>query len=231
MTIASLTLARSRPTDYQVTLWPDGVARWDGRTGNRLGAWQATISADWRKPMEDLLRGFGQASANADDIDVVVVTETDDGRLSESAAMGQESQKLWLLATIIDGIASSANWAPMDIRDEVDLGPWIGAVPMVFIQGPCFANALANDLGLVVLAGSVASTSTAPTLEQNYANRRSELAADGSLELVADRFVLTRHLAFASPSAAASVFAGSNTNGRRAWRDSHGRTWADHQFT
>ena len=231
MTIESLTLARSRPTQYQVTLWPDGVARWDGRTGHRLGAWQARTSVDWRKPMEELVRGFGQAPLTADDPDVVVVTETGDGRLSESAVIGQESQALWLLATVVDGIASSAAWAPLDIRDEVDLGPWISAVPMVFIQGSCFANCLANDLGLVVLAGSVASTSTAPTLEQNYADRRSELAEDGSFELVADRFVLTRHLAFDSPSAAASVFAGSNTNGRRAWRDTHGRTWADHQFT
>lgn len=181
--------------------------------------------------MEELVRGFGQASLTVDDPDVVVVTETGDGRLSESAVIGQESQALWLLATVLDGIASSATWAPLDIRDEVDFGQWISAVPMVFIQGACFANGLANDLGVVVLAGSVASTSTAPTLEPNYADRRSELAEDGSFELVADRFVLTRHLAFDSPSAAASVFAGSNTNGRRAWRDTHGRTWADHQFT
>ena len=94
--------------------------------------------------------------------------------------------------------------------------------------GSCSARGLATTDALVVLAGSAAATSTVPTLEDTYAEQRSGLAADGGFELGSDRFVVTRHLLFQSPSAAASVMAGSNTNGRRAWRDSHGRTWADH---
>jgi hypothetical protein len=133
-----------------------------------------------------------------------------------------------VLATLIDGMASLTNWTPLDVTGEVDLAGWASAIPMTMSGGSCSARALATTAGLVVLAGSAAATSTAPTLEDTYAEQRSRLAADGGLELGSDRFLVTRHLMFQSPSAAASVMAGSNTNGRRAWRDSHGRSWADH---
>ena len=57
--------------------------------------------------------------------------------------------------------------------------------------------------------------------------QRAQLEANGVFELRQDRFLLTRHLYFRSPSAAASVISGSNTNGRHAWRDDVGHSWAD----
>lgn len=63
--------------------------------------------------------------------------------------------------------------------------------------------------------------------QSSYRELRSQLIDDGTLVLDEDTFRLSRHLLFTSPSAAASVLAGSNTSGRRAWRDAAGRAWSE----
>lgn len=225
--ITSVTLARTVPRAYQVTFWADGVARWDGLTGDRLGAWQARVDPAWTGPAGGLLDGIGKRSAPKGRAEVTVALDLDGRQLAQSAQVGREPDALWVLATLIDGMASLTDWTPLDITGDVDLAGWASAIPMTMSIGSCSARGLATTDGLVVLAGSAAATSTAPALEDTYAEQRARLAADGGFELGSDRFVVTRHLLFQSPSAAASVMAGSNTNGRRAWRDSHGRTWAD----
>ena len=226
--ITSVTLSRTVPRAYQVTYWADGVARWDGLTGDRLGAWQATVDPSWTTPVRPILDAFMERCPHKGRAEVTVALDSDGRRTTQSAQIGREPEVLWVLATLIDGMASLTEWAPLDVTGEVDLAGWASAIPMTMSVGSSSARGLASTAGIVVLAGSAAATSTAPTLEPNYADRRSSLAADGGFELGSDRFVVTRHLLFRSPSAAASVIAGSNTNGRRAWRDSHGRTWADH---
>ncbi|MFV0458506.1 MAG: DUF4357 domain-containing protein [Actinomycetales bacterium] len=56
---------------------------------------------------------------------------------------------------------------------------------------------------------------------------RTELIDDGTFSIHGDHFRITRHLHFASPSAAASVLVGSNTSGPSVWRDSSGHTWSE----
>ncbi|MGI8808925.1 MAG: DUF4357 domain-containing protein [Acidimicrobiales bacterium] len=228
MTLTSVTLVRTVPRSYQVTYWADGIARWDGLTGERLGAWQARVNPAWTATAGRLLDGFGEGVQNQGRAEVTVSLDLDGHQSALSAQVGGEPEPLWVLATLIDGMASLTDWTPLDVTGEVDLAAWVSAIPMTMSVGSCSARGLATIGGLVVLAGSAAATSTAPTLEDNYVEQRTRLAADGGFELGTDRFVVTRHLLFQSPSAAASVMAGSNTNGRRAWRDSHGRTWADH---
>lgn len=227
VTITSVTLSRTVPQAYQVTYWSDGVARWDGLTGDRLGAWQAKVNPTWTGPVRPILDALVEGPPRKGRAEVTVALDMDGRQTTHSAQAGCESQALWVLATLIDGMVTLTDWAPLDVTGEDDLGAWASAIPMTMSLGHCAARGLAATAGIVVLAGSVAATSTAPTLEANYAEQRSRLAADGGFELGSDRFVVTRHLLFQSPSAAASVMAGSNTNGRRAWRDSHGRTWAD----
>ncbi|MGH9023427.1 MAG: DUF4357 domain-containing protein [Acidimicrobiia bacterium] len=224
-----MTLVRTVPRSYQVTYWADGIARWDGLTGERLGAWQARVSPAWTVAAGRLLGGldgFTGGVTNPGRAEVTVALDFDGRQSALSAQVGGEPEHLWVIATLIDGMASLTDWTPLDVTGEADLAAWASAIPMTMCVGSCSARGLAAIGGLVVLAGSAAATSTAPTLEDNYVEQRSRLAADGGFELGTDRFVVTRHLLFQSPSAAASVMAGSNTNGRRAWRDSHGRTWA-----
>lgn len=228
MTTTSITLARTVPQAYQVTYWADGVARWDGLTGDRLGAWQARVEPTWTGRVRPILEALVERPPHKSRAEVTVALDMDGRRTTHSAEVGREPEALWVLATLIDGMSRLTEWAPLDITGESDLAGWASAIPMTMSVGSCSARGLAATAGMVVLAGSVAATSTAPTLEANYAKQRSKLATDGGFELGLDRFVVTRHLLFQSPSAAASVMAGSNTNGRRAWRDSHGRTWADH---
>ena len=108
-----------------------------------------------------------------------------------------------------------------------DFASWAFGTPVWMRVGSSFASGLAAKGSIVVLAGCQASTTTSPSLESNYKEARTNLIDDGALLLEGDHFRLTRHLHFPSPSAAASVLVGSNTSGRRAWRNAVGDTWSE----
>ena len=224
----SLTLIRSSPSRYQVTVWDDGTVRWDGTTGLRYGSWQGRADPAW----------FGRAAARRPQVPSPLESVDEDKAVTLVIDFGEhldihryiegtEPEAVWIMAMVIDGIAAEIPWCPLDPAGEVDFSPWGSGVPMVLVQGDFVAQALATADGLVVLAGSNAATSTAATLEENYKKKRRQLEEDGGFQLTDDRFFVTRHLLFGSPSGAASVLAGSNTNGRRAWKDTTGRSWAD----
>ncbi len=222
----SLTLARFRPCAYQVTYWQDGIARWDAAEGLRIGAWQATVSLRWFRRAALLASTLRKAN-KAPEPDVTIIVESPGRQINYGAKQGQEPNDLWLLATVLDGMATNTPWAPFDMTGVHDLSRWESGVQMSFVKGSYSAQALARPEGLVLLAGSQAATATLSTLEDNYKRQRAAFVADGTFELRHDRFTLLRHLFFRTPSAAASIVAGSNTNGRSAWRDELGRTWAD----
>lgn len=226
MNPTSLTLSRSKPCAYQVTYWDDGIARWDAPEGDRIGAWQAAIPIEWFRRIAPLAKALRTLKTSGEP-DVTILVSDPSREVTHSSKNGRESDGLWLLATLLDGMAARTQWAPFDTTGKLDLAPWVSGMRMNFVKGPYAAQALARPEGLVVLAGSQLATSTAATLESPYKNLRSALAVDGSLELQHDCFILTRHLFFRAPSAAASVVAGSNTNGRYAWRDQSGRMWSD----
>lgn len=225
----SLTLARSRPRAYQVTFWDDGIARWDSAEGHRAGAWQAQVPVEWFRRTARLAITLHNP-ARTRDSDLTVVVDGSDSQIRYGANRGQEPDDVWILASVLDGMAANALWAPLDATGELDLSPWATGIRLALTQVSCAAQALARPEGLVVLAGSRPATATGPTLEDNYKEVRASHEADGTFQLQRDQFRLVRHLFFRTPSAAASVIAGSNTNGRRAWRDQEGRTWADLGF-
>jgi hypothetical protein len=225
MSDSSITLARSGPISFQLTLWPDGVARWDGHSDVRPGAWQALIDPTAFARMESLATGL-LASPSVDP-DLSVVIESGGFRSVFEANSGEETGQLWVIATLLQGIAFTAHWAPLDVTGEMDFLPWINGIELTFSQGRCQASALGLPEGLIVLAGSWAATATAPTLEPNYAQQRSDLVDEGALAYSEDHLRLERHLWFMSPSAAASVMAGSNTNGRKAWQNNQGSRWSE----
>lgn len=225
--ITSLTLARHGYHDYQVTLWSDGVVRFDGRTGARQGAWESAVDPAWFDRVAALARDVEPGSVTSTDTIVTLVIETRGERYAFEAGDKHEPTSFWLAATLIDGLAARVHWAPLDVTGAEDFAKWAAGVPLWMSAGKVVASGLAANGSIVVLAGGRASTATSPSLEDNYKETRTSLIDEGALSLDGDHFRVTRHILFASPSAAASVLAGSNTSGRRAWRNSAGHAWSE----
>jgi len=137
-----------------------------------------------------------------------------------------EPGSFWLLGTAIDGLVNRLHWIPLDVTGDSDFARWATGVPVWIGIGRAIASGFAADGSVIVLAGGQASTTTSPSLETNYKEMRTNLINDGSFSLDGNHFRITRHILFASPSAAASVLVGSNTSGRRAWRNSMGQAWS-----
>lgn len=227
MKLRSITLSRASPHAYQLTFWGDGVARCDAVDGPRPGAWQGRVDARWIDRLAPLVESLPPSRSTSPVL--TIVAEDEDGRHhSFRAAHGREATELWLVSTLLDGMSANTTWAPLDVTEELDLNDWAEGISMSLRQGSCVAQGLARPEGIVVLAGSIVSPSTSPTLEENYKHERAALVSSGALVLGDhDRYVLQRHLWFQAPSASASVLAGSNTNGRKAWRDRFGRPWSE----
>jgi hypothetical protein len=228
--ITSLTLARHGQDDYRITIWPDGVARFDGTTNIRQGAWEGHFDPQWFAWVANLARDIEPGKQEASDLPVTMVVETTDNRFVYESGDKHEPGSFWLLGTAIDGLAHRALWIPLDVTGANDFAQWAKGVPVWMSIGSAIASGFAADGSIIVLAGSQASTATSPSLEARYKEMRTNLIDDDGLSLDGDHFRTTRHLHFASPSAAASVLVGSNTNGRRAWRDSKGHEWSEFEL-
>lgn len=222
--VRSLTLARH---DCRITTWPDGVARFDGNAGPRQGAWESRFDPQWFGWMAGLVRNIEPGRLGTSDSAATLVVETADNRFVYESSDTHEPESFWLLSTTIDGLAQRVHWIPLDVKGANDFAPWARGVPVWMSIGNAIASGFAADSSIIVLAGGQASTTTSPSLEDNYKEMRTSLIDDDSLSLDGDHFRITRHLHFASPSAAASVLVGSNTSGRRAWRDAKGHTWSE----
>lgn len=224
--ITSITLARELPAEYQVTYWADGIARFDGRSGQRQGAWDAEVDPNWFSHVAKLARNIQPGRRAEGEVPVNIVVDTDDNRFAYDAAQENEPAEFWVLSTLIDGMCQRTIWSPLDVSGISDFAIFATATPVWMSASEATATGFALKGSVLVLAGAQASTSTYPSLQKAYQELRSDLIKDESLVLRGDRFHLKRHLLFTSPSAAASVLAGSNTSGTRAWKDSSGRTWA-----
>lgn len=225
--INAITLARSGFAEYQITYWNDGVARFDGRHGQRQGAWTARVPGSWFGAAAKLARNLESGWRRKDDDSVTIVLDTVDARLMYEGPAADEPPSLWVLSTLIDGMSQRTTWAPLDVTGADDFEKFGSGTPLWMSVGGATATGFGLAGAVLVLAGSRASTSTSGSLEDPYQSARTALIDGGALSLLDDLFLLSRHLLFDSPSAAASVMAGSNTNGRRAWKDSLGRTWSD----
>lgn len=225
--ITSLTLARYGHHDYRITVWPDGVTRFDGQSGARQGAWEGRFDSQWFTWVAALARDIEPGRQEASDSTVTLVVETADNRFIYESGNMREPETFWLVGTAIDGIAHRVHWIPLDLTGRHDFARWATGVPMWLSIGRAIASGFAADGSIIVLAGGHASTTTSDSLEASYKQLRTDMIDEGVLSLEDDRFRLTRHTYFASPSAAASVLVGSNTSGRRAWRSATGQAWSE----
>lgn len=83
--------------------------------------------------------------------------------------------------------------------------------------------------GFVVFAGSKGRTAQVPSIDEYALALRASLQAEGVLRPEGDHLVLTRDCLFASPSTAAMVLLGRNSNGRTEWKTEDGLTLKQHQ--
>lgn len=225
--IVAITLARMAPSEYQVTYWNDGVARFDGRSGPRQGAWDAHVEPAWFNEAAHLTASLQSGRRISTEALSTLVLDIVDDRISYEASETDEPPGFWTMSTLIDGMCQRTTWSPLDTTGREDFARFGSGTPVWMMVAGATATGLGLDGTVLVLAGAQASTKTTSSLEEAYKRKRSELIDDGSLALDEDVFRLSRHMSFPSPSAAASVLAGSNTSGRRAWRNTAGRPWSE----
>ncbi|MCC6781754.1 MAG: GIY-YIG nuclease family protein [Planctomycetes bacterium] len=89
------------------------------------------------------------------------------------------------------------------------------------------AQGYETESGFVVLAGSLARATPVPSMKQHVPSdhaRRQKLIDDRVLIQEGDAHRFSIDTVFTSPSAASTVCAGMNTNGRTSWKDKDGVT-------
>lgn len=78
--------------------------------------------------------------------------------------------------------------------------------------------------GFVVKEGATGPGTEVPSIGESARTRRHQLIEAGLLVREGDRVRLTRDVAFGSPSTAATMIMGRNTNGRLQWKSREGKT-------
>lgn len=86
------------------------------------------------------------------------------------------------------------------------------------------ARGLDGPEGFVVLEGSGAVRDEVPSLQAFVSSQRRSLREIGVLVESGDTLRVSQDYSFNSPSTAASVLLGRNTNGRSEWKDATGRS-------
>lgn len=90
--------------------------------------------------------------------------------------------------------------------------------------GTVKALAYNTDEGIVVKAGSEASTNPAPSLSSGYLALRDRLINNGTLKLEGNKYIFQTNYLFATASPAAAIIVGYPVNGREHWKDKLGRS-------
>lgn len=87
-------------------------------------------------------------------------------------------------------------------------------------------EAIGNQLsdGFTIRRGSLGRSQLLPSASGRLKDLRERLETSGYIEVDRDVIRVLRDLPFPSPSAAAQFLTGSSVNGRKLWRDSHGRS-------
>ncbi len=201
MTAESVTLHRSEPAGYQLTIWADGVARWDGEHNvSRHGAWQAALPASWFDYLCPLLNEITPASRSAAAPTITVVVEHHDGRQVRTTGNPTRcGRALWTVITLLEGIAAQAAWEPIGSQD-----PEPGAVLVHLHHRTLTATAHWRPGGrTTVLPRLGRGSAEAPSLTREYRRSRTELLERGVLLPNGQTLTFTHDHEFGSPSAAA----------------------------
>jgi hypothetical protein len=146
--------------------------------------------------------------------------------------MAQRSREVQCLATRIADTEPILGFDPFRPPLGQAASPTGGADDVVFTFSTAVASATARetDDGFVVLAGSTARRGATETFPAGYRALRDQLIAGGRMfeEPAAGLYRFTADVAFASPSAAASIVAGRSASGPLEWKVSGtGRTYRD----
>ncbi len=86
------------------------------------------------------------------------------------------------------------------------------------------ATGFESNKGFVVLKNSESALNEAPSLDKYSARLRYDLISNKILQQQDGRYIFIENYAFSSPSSAASVVFGRNSNGRTEWKDVKGQT-------
>lgn len=220
----SIELHVRSPHKEVITCWSDGLARKDLIRDHYKSSWHSRWSPDACRIVLEVLQSGERLTkrAAASRRRILVVREG-----KAQSLYGGDHGDTWYAATLMQGLAADSRWAPMNVDGAGDCSAWADAVTVYLSTARVMATGLARPGGVVVLAGAIASTATTNSLEPVYKDARAELIENGGFTLVGERYVLSRHAWFDRPSAAASVLAGSNTNGRSSWRSEAAQTWAE----
>ncbi|WP_160717530.1 GIY-YIG nuclease family protein [Chitinophaga solisilvae] len=98
--------------------------------------------------------------------------------------------------------------------------------PLSMLVAGLSAYALQTDEGILVRKGSQAALNTG-SLSPGYKKLRDSLITTEVLKPEDGKYVFSEDIIFRSPSAAAAIIAGYNSNGLQSWRDSAGRTLSE----
>jgi hypothetical protein len=99
-----------------------------------------------------------------------------------------------------------------------------GQLKVSYVVKDAKAFGAVTDEGLVVFKGSTALKGTTDAMAPGWVAFKIALVASGKLADTGSLLVFTEDVLFNSPSAAAAVVYGNNTNGRLAWKADDGRT-------
>jgi hypothetical protein len=216
MPIDSVTLLRL--DESMTTLWSTGFCQFVGSTHHRPGTWQAQIPTQHFEWLSDTAERLGTETLRKRKAaqSLIMTGDGAEWRIEQHEVI-QDAQ-FWLVASIIDGIASRTYWAPLDRTGEQDFYRY-SLQPQVHLEyGQARAKGNAVDGGVLVIAGAIASTAETPSLQSHYHQLRRKMIDRQQLEYYNGRLILTEHVFFDSPSKAACILTGSITNGRNAWK-------------
>ncbi|WP_144672866.1 DUF4357 domain-containing protein [Arthrobacter sp. U41] len=219
--------------NWKLSMWPDGLALIEGRSGTYVGAWTGQL------PLRRVLHIFSVVSTFTE-IDeptieaiprknlmriLVAFANEDSLPLSLNVNLDEAGAVIWSLRQMIAGLVREGHWYPTKGYQMTSGAGFAGATRFRLSTKNADANALINATGIVVLAGSRASTVTASSLSTTLKTLRERMVEWEMWEpLNDDQYVVNRHMFFPSPLQAASVLCGSPTNGFDMWVDQAGTT-------
>lgn len=215
---------------WQLSLWPDGVGRIVGRSGEFSGKWAGQL------PLRRVLHVFsvvstlnepylatGQSLGKNSLRTLITFAGEDSPPLAVDTDLDEAGAVLWTLRQMISGLIKEGQWYPEKGYGLRSGAAFVNAARFRLSTKNADATALINGDGVVVLAGSRASTVTMTSLSDTLKTLRERMVEWELWEtLNDDQYVISAHMFFPTPSQAASALCGSLTNGLDAWTDPDG---------
>lgn len=215
---------------WQLSLWPDGVGRLVGRSGEFAGKWAGNLQ------LRRVLHVFSVVSTlqehrssigpSPDKTSLRILTtyaSPDSPPLALDIDLDKAGAVLWTLRQMIGGLVRGGQWYPEKGYMLRSGAAFLNATRCKLSTKNADATALINRDGVVVLTGSKASTVTVSSLSDTHKTLRERMVEWEMWErLNDDQYVVNNHMFFSSPSQAASVLCGSQTNGFDMWVDQYG---------